>query len=82
MPSGTLGAMASAQPINQASHRGAPVFQGVQQAVSPPSRDQLKSWWKGFGRRKEKEEEKGACGEHSLSATKSAAGCAVLRTTP
>lgn len=49
--------MASAQPISQPSHRGAPVSNQFQQAVSPPSKEQLKSWWTKFGRKKDKPEE-------------------------
>lgn len=57
--SGAQSAMASAQPIAQPSHRGAPVAISAQQAVSPPSKEQLKSWWTKFGRRKDKPEEQG-----------------------
>ena len=60
MPQGAQGAMSSAQPIAQPSHRGAPVANNVQQAVSPPSKEQLKSWWTKFGRgKKDKPEEHG-----------------------
>lgn len=62
MPSGPEGAMASAQPITQASHRGAHVSNNFQQAVSPPSKEQLKSWWTKFGRKKDKPEEQGKSG--------------------
>lgn len=63
MPAGTQGAMATGpQPISQPSHRGAPVSNNVQQAVSPPSKEQLKSWWKGFGRRRDKSEEQAPVG--------------------
>ncbi|KAK5070363.1 GTPase activating protein (GAP) for Rho1p [Lithohypha guttulata] len=51
--------MASAQPISQPSHRGAPVSNNIQQAVSPPSKEQLKSWWTKFGRKKDKSEDQG-----------------------
>ena len=64
MPAGTQGAMASAQPISQPSHRGAPVSGNVQQAVSPPSKEQLKSWWTKFGRKKDKPEEQGQLQGH------------------
>jgi len=60
MPSGTQGAMAPGpQPISVPSHRGAPISNNVQQAVSPPSKEQLRSWWKGFGKRRDKSEEQG-----------------------
>lgn len=54
--------MASPHPIQQPSHRGAPVQNNIHnQAASPPSREQLRSWWNKFGRRKDKPEEQRRC---------------------